>query len=572
MASLSLERNQGLAALVLLAAACATGDRAEPEIPSDAGDYPGIEETTRPLSALANPCEFDAATGVMTVTVQGGEVAQVGRSSGGTMTTNGHPCATATATAVRRIDVVEDAVSPGDETVILDYSDGFFAVGGSNLTNSAIHVDLGIGSDTVKAQGSTGADSFAFGANGIAVNADAYVDVVVANASTVLFVASTGAGNDTISGAGGFGSGAAFALGFTLYGGAGNDTLVGGAGNDTLCGGDGNDTLTGGLGDDTLDGEGGADTLDAESAKNGNDTYLGGAGVDLVDYSKRTASLTVVMDQNRSGTGTDSGESGEQDRVGDDLENLYGGSAGDTFTGNAQNNLIDGRAGNDTFLETSSTSSDVYNGGAGTDTLDYSAKTAPLYLRVDGVAHSGDTGNGEADTINLEVEDVIGGQGADRLYGSVSANLLQGGAGNDTLFGGDGDDTLVGGSGNDLLYGEGNDDTILPSGTSTSDGDDTISCGSGANDTVDCSERTVPMTIDLRVGSTSTGMSGEHDTIGGGADDCENAVGGTALDVLVGNSLDNILDGYAGGASIDGGGGVNICLNPESGTTTNCQL
>lgn len=56
-----------------------------------------------------------------------------------------------------------------------------------------------------------------------------------------------------------------------LKGGAGDDFLVGGSGNDTLYGGDGNDTLVGGVGDDSL--EGGY----------GNDVYIyDGDGKDVV--------------------------------------------------------------------------------------------------------------------------------------------------------------------------------------------------------------------------------------------------------------------------------------------------
>ena len=69
----------------------------------------------------------------------------------------------------------------------------------------------------------------------------------------------------------------------TMNGDAGNDTLIGGSGNDAIFGGDGNDSLSGGGGNDTLGGGGGADVM------------AGGPGIDMVDYSLRTAPLTVSI-------------------------------------------------------------------------------------------------------------------------------------------------------------------------------------------------------------------------------------------------------------------------------------
>jgi uncharacterized repeat protein (TIGR01451 family) len=78
-----------------------------------------------------------------------------------------------------------------------------------------------------------------------------------------------GAGNDTVS------------IGLdrpaSLHGEAGNDKLSGGGGFDLLFGGSGNDNLSGGAGDDYLFGEEGADSL---SGGDGNDVLLGGAGTD----------------------------------------------------------------------------------------------------------------------------------------------------------------------------------------------------------------------------------------------------------------------------------------------------
>lgn len=562
-------------ALAALAAACHGPPSVEP--PSPGGSYPGIEETSRPLLPLQVPCTFQSSGGIMTVTVQSGEVALIGRASGGAMTANGVACDAATSSNVRRIDVLEDASAAGDETVIIDYSNGLFALGTSIAASSAIHVSLGSGSDALKIQGSAAADTITLGASGIAVNTDAYPDIVIANLASLQYTVSTGEGNDRIIASGGNGTGTPLPVGASLYGGQGSDVIVGGSGDDSIFGGPGNDTLTGGLGDDTLDGEEGNDTLDAESAKNGNDTYLGGDGTDVVDYSKRTAPLTVVMDQSRSGFGTDSGEAGEADRVGDDVENLYGGTGNDTITGNAQNNRLEGRGGSDTFLETSDTSTDIFVGGGGgatdngaADTVDYSVRTSGLVLKLSGLAESG--APGEKDTLSSDIESLIGGQGNDTLWGSARADRLNGGLGDDVLHGGDGDDVLIGGEGNDTLYGENGDDTFLATNDTFSDGNDVFFCGPGSNDALDYSARTVPVTVDLAAGGNSTGMTGESDTVAGAADDCEIAVGGSeGSSTLFGNSLDNVLDGYAAtSTTIDGRGGVDTCLNAEA--VSNCEM
>jgi Ca2+-binding RTX toxin-like protein len=172
------------------------------------------------------------------------------------------------------------------------------------------------------------------------------------------------------------------------------------------------------------------------------------------------------------------------------------------------------------------------------------------------------------------VDNLLGGCGDDIGVGRAAANRLEGGAGNDTLYGMDGDDVLIGGAGNDTLYGGNGDDTFLYLSASGGEGHDTIYCGAGNGDTLDYSARSVDVTIDLRFGSTSTGSGGgDLVTIGGAADDCEVGFGGTANNTLIGNSLDNVLDANhasTGVSSIDGMGGVDICLNAAA--MVQCEL
>ncbi|XWN29346.1 MAG: type I secretion C-terminal target domain-containing protein [Devosia sp.] len=135
----------------------------------------------------------------------------------------------------------------------------------------------------------------------------------------------------------------------TLYGGNGFDDLFGDAGNDLLYGENGNDLIRGGDGDDTIDGGNHDDRL---LGGIGDDTLNGGSGIDTVDYSGDGGAVTVNL---ATGTATDG--NGDTDTL-VSIENIIGSSNGDTLTGDANDNLIDGRGGSDTL-----------SGGAGNDTL-----------------------------------------------------------------------------------------------------------------------------------------------------------------------------------------------------------
>ena len=278
-----------------------------------------------------------------------------------------------------------------------------------------------------------------------------------------------------------------------LKGGMGDDTLTGGAGNDTIFGGPGNDTIAGGAGADILNGDAGNDTFDEGATSNGADVMNGGAGTDTVSYASRTVAVTVILDALAN-----DGEALELDKVMLDVENVKGGAGDDTITGSPLDNVLDGGAGIDTisgglgndtlrggdgndvlhgdagddiFDEgAAANGNDTIVGGAGSDKVDYSARTADLVVVMDGVTASGDTGNTEADTIATDVENLIGGTGADSLTGNALDNQLEGGSGTaiDTIFGLAGDDLIDGGAGADVIdCGAGDADVLLDSSAPT---------------------------------------------------------------------------------------------------------
>ena len=281
------------------------------------------------------------------------------------------------------------------------------------------------------------------------------------------------------------------------------ENLIGGNAGDTLSGGSGDNILNGNGGDDTLNGEGGVDTLDGGI---GADILSGGADIDTVSYSGRTNPLTVTID-NIAGDG----ESGEGDDVRTDIQNVIGGSGSDSLSGSSGSNQLSGGNGGDTL--DGGTGADTLVGGAGADTVSYALRSLPVTVDLDGIADDGVTG--ENDSIAADIEDIIGGSGADFLTGDAIANTLTGGAGDDTIEGGEGADVLLGGADEDLLRSR----DILA---------DQVGCGSELDSVIadvldliggDCEQ------IDLGGGGTGGGgggtggghrWGGEHDRWGNG--------------------------------------------------------
>ena len=231
-----------------------------------------------------------------------------------------------------------------------------------------------------------------------------------------------------------------------ITGTAANNTRAGTEGNDIILGLGGNDTLTGNAGLDTVDGGIGNDRLVA-TVNDGNDIYIGGAGVDTYDLSGTTAAAIVNL---TLGTAS-SAQTGTDTLAG--IENINGSTGNDTITDGAGANLLDGRAGNDTFVMTADNASDDVRGGTGVDTVDYSALSTNLSVTLNGGVAVTVNGSGTAGNNDLirNIVNFTGGSGNDTITGDNAANQLNGGAGNDTLIGGTGADRLVGGLGADTF-------------------------------------------------------------------------------------------------------------------------
>ena len=120
--------------------------------------------------------------------------------------------------------------------------------------------------------------------------------------------------------------------------------------------------------------------------------HNGGAGLDTADYSARIASVTVDLDG-----AADDGETAEADNVRPDVERLLGGAGDDTLTGNNARQRARGRRRATTCSTRAAARATSLLGGADTDTVTYSARTAPVVADLDGAADDGEAGEDDHD-------------------------------------------------------------------------------------------------------------------------------------------------------------------------------
>lgn len=162
--------------------------------------------------------------------------------------------------------------------------------------------------------------------------------------------------------------------------------------------------------------------------------------------------------------------------------------------------------------------------------------------RIDASAYTGTGTNGW-----LEVH---GGDGDDRVQGTLRNDRLFGDGGNDVLNGSAGNDRLTGGMGDDILRGDAGFDEFYAE--ATADGSDRM-VGGSSTDSVHYDARTAGFGVSVTMddGQANDGQAGENDEVIG----IENAYGGAGPDVLVGTAVANFLQGNSGPDEIYGGAG-----------------
>lgn len=300
-----------------------------------------------------------------------------------------------------------------------------------------------------------------------------------------------------------------------MYGYGGADTMTVG---DTVTH---EATLMGGKGGDYLKGGGGM-------------SYLWGHGnwAGNADHDPATDDASADILVSGKGYAVHYGQKGNDSHytdttVGSGYDVMYGGEGADNFTvsGSGNHAYAFGDGGNDTFKATqAATQNASFYGGAGYDTVDYSAWTNGVFVSPNGVDYSGSRYGVRRHVIQADVETVMGGSGNDYFSGSSGNNTFFGNAGDDTMYGNGGADILLGGNGNDYLSGGNGADFLNgEAGNDTLYGgndNDTLYGGAGQDD--------------MHGGYGNDYLYGEADSdwlYGDGGNDT--LVGGTGADYLV---------------------------------------
>ncbi len=406
-----------------------------------------------------------------------------------------------------------------------------------------------------------------------------------------------GAGNDELEGGRGDD---------LLQGGDGKDELDGGRGDDELFGGDGRDELEGGRGDDLLDGGKDDDELDGGR---GDDELFGGAGDDELLGDRGDDVLNGDDGDDR----LDGGRGDDRLFGGNGYDLLEGGRGDDTLDGGAGDDSLFGGRGDDLLIVAQGAGSDSIDGGSDRadrapangaedivtgDTLDLSSWLSGARVDLDennqGVLQaenelSNDTRQGLSEFGNVQldgqvvieelndVENVIGTNYDDAIFGNAQNNVLLGGDGNDVLHPFGGNDFVDGGAGTDTLLLNGFPDGSLvdmAAGTAAfldgSAGLNSFANIENVNGSTVAGDRIIGddnanVLNGLGGNDTLEGGAGNDQLIGGDnvdraradaqGDNADQLFGGEGEDTLIGGEGDDILSGGSGNDSLSGGTG-----------------
>jgi Ca2+-binding RTX toxin-like protein len=671
----------GIALLLGGACACGEAEKAAP-VPFDPAGYEGFTETQFDLLHTACTVDGTTGEMDVTVETAETAYLYRGPDGKVTVNANNSGLTACATDANKVIKVTFKAGSEAAaHKVVVDFYTGVFGISGTTTPNLQIDLGIGTTSE-VDFRTTPFADTFTLGTDSgtsttyanlavagtsntlFTAAAHAFADVSMKGVSSIMVT--SGAGNDIITGQGGTSTGTVGALSgaitLTVYGGAGDDTITSGATSigvvhNILNGGDGNDVfpqVAGALASDTI---------------------WGGAGTDTVDYSARTIPVSVTLAPtphpdllNAAGTlnmvanaaplaaydnftiKMDAGATHKRTFVYQttvtaldpndvkypagtpvliDVENddtavkvaartvtaITGAYDAATFTITATqvtgtpiirltNTTPEATAtgvfaitktqttgtGNFTFtgmkistdyddgdisgLEGDSIEHDVENviGTAGADIIDASGVNDSTQVHV---------------LIGLAGDDVLRGSGAaDYLYGGPGNDKLYGNAGIDYLFGGDNDDLVQGGLGSDIIDGDGvncvaavslKTAPIVPFVPAVCTANYAKASTTAGVNTLDYSDRTAALYVDLtNLTDCKSHFMGDPVLL-----ECDKLVtsgtpaaasvinlrGGTGNDTLIGDARANTIWGGAGNDTIKGGLGNDI-LYGEAGDDT----
>ena len=474
--------------------------------------------------ASFDACTYDAGTRTATASLVTSQEGTLSVGAGGEIVADAIPCGAAT--TANTDDVVVTGTDRQDVvTIDLSGPGGPFEAPG---TGEEVHLHMALGDDqctcAAEAQrvaviGTTGSDHIVVGQDFVNGNdtgpwranfdADEDLDPDLTSGDPVREV-DGGAGDDTISGLGGSGTGIA-PVTLTMTGGTGDDTLVAGGDRDFVYPGPGSDQVRG-----SPEGRGTA-----------------------VSYADLPTGIETSFDGGEVVDGD-----GATDFLSRDVRRLIGSEHDDTLRADDTFGayVLDGAGGDDTVV--GGPYQDGLSGGAGDDIVE----GARGYTEEDGPGYS------------FEGDSLDGGPGADVLRGTPHGDSLDGGPGPDRLNARRGEDHLNGGPGDDLLLGGFGSDSYgfgRPAGREH----DTLNDMGGRHDALDLSYSTghygapvAPLTIDLAAKGRRFGVRGRRTLLTrfpGTARFFEDVSGTTAGDRIAGSRARNRITAGGGDDTID---------------------
>jgi autotransporter-associated beta strand protein len=277
----------------------------------------------------------------------------------------------------------------------------------------------------------------------------------------------------------------------------------------------------------------------------GNDVLDGGAGSDTAHYGDKLSAVVVTLN---GATAVTVKVGGVVEDTIKNIENLIGGNAGDTLTGDALANTLNGgidavadtltgKAGNDTYVINNATDNIIELVGEGT--ADRAIVNVSYTLGVGDNIEFLETTNAAATT-------------AINLKGNEIGQTITGNAANNTITGGGGLDHMVGGDGSDIYFADLASDVVIETNNSFA---------VGGNDLVNFTGS---------AGTFVLGANVERLTLQGAA--AINGIGNALSNILTGNSAANTLSGLGGYDIINGGGGLDHMTGGDGSDTFYADL
>jgi hypothetical protein len=247
--------------------------------------------------------------------------------------------------------------------------------------------------------------------------------------------------------------------------------------------------------------------------------FNGGVNVVGTTALRGTAAADNITAFGLSSISLEGLDGGDSLTGGDGVDTLYGGGDNDALSGGIGDDFLDGGAGGDTM-----------SGGADTDTAYYYSSTAGVTVNL--ASGIGTGGDAQGDTYDA-IEQVIGSNmGADGLTGNGVINYLNGVGGDDIIDGG-------GVTAPSLVTYQG----------------DSLDGGAGT-DTLSYATSLFGVVVLMDWNSPTSGIAW-NGTSGDLMINFENLTGSAQNDVLLGNSVANIINGGGGPDSIYGLGGAD---------------